>query len=363
MAKPTAASVKPDPVYNIGLIADLRSRYFRDVVEAAIAHSHGMAQVRIRMIEASVSAMLEYADRPRLHGILAQPLPADDYAQLRELGCAILNFSSRAPRSAFPEYVAHVVNDDAAVGALAARHFLGMGLRHFAFYGVAELDYSHQRLAGYAAQLKQEPARERVQIHVRMDAQERPEDWIKGLPRPVGVFAANDHHARTLINAAVAQGLEIPQEIAVIGVDADSILSELSPLHITSIQPDAGAVAKAALTSLIGLIEGRRDASATYERVAPLGIQYAESAPLYHAADPTVARALIWLEQHLSELVSIDDLARAVGLSRRALEYRFRNQIGCAPYQKLLQMRLRKARGPMLRWGTEGHRGLGRGMQ
>jgi transcriptional regulator GlxA family with amidase domain len=53
---------------------------------------------------------------------------------------------------------------------------------------------------------------------------------------------------------------------------------------------------------------------------------------------------LIWLEQHLGELISIDELARAVGLSRRSLEYRFRNQIGCAPYQKLLQMRLRKAR-------------------
>lgn len=334
--------------YGIALIADIRVSYYRNIVESIIAHSHNMERVRVRIVEANVDSMFNYPDRPKLHGVITQPLRAEDYQRLKELGCAILNFSSRSDIKAFPDYVAHVVTDDFAVGQMAARHFHGMGLRNFGFYGSHDLEYSHRRLAGFQDYLRKLPRRDVPEVIVRMDFSQRPEQWVAGLPLPIGVFATNDNHARSVISAAVACKLRVPEDVAVIGVDADKILSELSPLRITSIQPDAGSLAKTALGRLVELIEGRCHPREVYGKIPPRGVHYTESAPLYHAADPIVARALIWLERNLAQWVSIDELARVVGLSRRALEYRFRSQLNCAPYQKLLEMRLRKARELML---------------
>jgi len=61
-------------------------------------------------------------------------------------------------------------------------------------------------------------------------------------------------------------------------------------------------------------------------------------------ADPRIRAAMINMEQHLEEAMSIDALAASVSLSRRQLERIFLSRIGISPAQAYNKIRLKKAR-------------------
>ena len=42
---------------------------------------------------------------------------------------------------------------------------------------------------------------------------------VRSLPKPLAVFAANDLIAEQIVNVCCANGISVPQELAVVGVD------------------------------------------------------------------------------------------------------------------------------------------------
>ncbi|GEO85525.1 MULTISPECIES: GlxA family transcriptional regulator [Alphaproteobacteria] len=82
-------------------------------------------------------------------------------------------------------------------------------------------------------------------------------------------------------------------------------------------------------------ITRRRDASEMQTR-NPLG-----STPV---RDKRTNLALIMMEQHIEDVVSIDDVSDAVGLSRRQLERLFRTEFGATPVAMYIRLRLEHAR-------------------
>ncbi|SSC71666.1 unnamed protein product [Ciceribacter sp. T2.26MG-112.2] len=82
-------------------------------------------------------------------------------------------------------------------------------------------------------------------------------------------------------------------------------------------------------------ITRRRDASEMQTR-NPLG-----TTPV---RDKRTNMALMMMEQHIEDVVSIDDVADAVGLSRRQLERLFRTEFGATPVAMYIRLRLEHAR-------------------
>jgi transcriptional regulator GlxA family with amidase domain len=60
--------------------------------------------------------------------------------------------------------------------------------------------------------------------------------------------------------------------------------------------------------------------------------------------DERVARALLWMEQHLAAPVKISRVAAALGLSERSLERLFRSRLNETPQRSYLRIRLRHAK-------------------
>ena len=296
--------------------------------------------------------MLAYEDAPRLDGIITHLLAPEYYASFHQQGTHIVNFSSRFDLAAIPPFVHHVLSDDEAIGRAAARHFSSMGLNHFAYFGNDELFYSRSRERGFFAFLQgvgqdalEEPVAQAT-YHRWGDGVQADRDmglWLNSLPKPIGLFCAQDHYARTLVRNIRKLGISIPGDVAVIGVDADPILSELSEVRLTSVIPNGAEVGARAVDVLVRALREKKGQDPEYHRIPPLGLHYDQSAPRYHAGDRDLARALQWLEKHFRENISVEEMARAVGMSRRAIEYRFREKISSSPYQKLLQMRLQHA--------------------
>jgi LacI family transcriptional regulator len=297
------------------------------------------ARFRFGIIENSPEDMFRYADRPRVQGVIAPWLSEGHLKAFHAEGIPVLLYSSRPEPEQVPDDVGWIRMDDGEAGKMAAAHFQQMGLTHAGYFGNGRHRYSRLREAGFRAGWEAS-GKMRGAYSACQGGNDEVADWLSTLPRPCGIFCAEDHHARHLIKVASGMGFSVPDEFAVIGVDHDFLCSELSPVRLSSVVPDAEAMGKRILAAMIScLVEGVGIGDCR-ELLKPAAIHFDESAPYYHSVDPVVARALRWMEGQLAEPLQMDEVARMAGLSRRNLEYLFAEHLGRSPYQQLLRMRM-----------------------
>ena len=250
-----------------------------------------------------------------------------------------------------------VCNDEVGVATLAAEHLLSRGLRHFAFVGGSEPEdslWEIQRRDAFVAALGRSGFETRVYPWPALPwgrEQKRLARWLKRLPRPVGVLASNDQRARHLLEAARLGGVAVPDELAVIGVDNDETLCELSTPSISSIALDTDAIGYEGAALLHALMRGRR-APKKMVLVPPLGVVARRSTDLLAMADPAVVAAVRFMDANLGRPIRIADVLSVAGLSRKTLEVRFRKSIGRTPHEELQRRRLERVKSLLRQTGS-----------
>jgi LacI family transcriptional regulator len=235
-----------------------------------------------------------------------------------------------------------ILNDNLAVGRMAARHLADRGFRHLAYYGVRGERWSELRLQGAT-----EAAKGSLAVHRsggKWEAsQERLQAWIAGLPRPLGLIAANDIHGLRALDACRRAGLAVPEQVAVVGADDDAEVCELSdpPLSSVTFHPERVGYEAAAL--LDRLMAGRAGPSEPL-LVPPLGVSTRQSSDILAIDDADVAKAIHYIRRHAFEGITMADVLREVPLSRRALEHRFRRRLGRTPKEEIQRLRFEQAK-------------------
>jgi LacI family transcriptional regulator len=74
--------------------------------------------------------------------------------------------------------------------------------------------------------------------------------------------------------------------------------------------------------------------------IPPLGVVTRQSTDTLAITDENLVSALAFMNQNLSTGIQIQDVARAAGISRRALELRFAKTLGTSPASYLSRSRL-----------------------
>jgi LacI family transcriptional regulator len=75
-------------------------------------------------------------------------------------------------------------------------------------------------------------------------------------------------------------------------------------------------------------------------QVPPLGVVTRQSTDTLAITDENLVSALAFMNQNLSAGIQVQDVARAAGISRRALEHRFAKTLGTSPAAYLTRARL-----------------------
>lgn len=144
--------------------------------------------------------------------------------------------------------------------------------------------------------------------------------WLAGLPRPCGVFAANDLIAETVEIAAERAQLRIPQDIVLIGVDNQEQLCNNLHVPLSSIQVDWEQGGFLATDKLVGLIRGTCPVGEVY-RYSVLKVVRRMSTRVVAAPSAVFAnRITSFIHEHLEEGLSIDWIVKEFGYSRRQTE-------------------------------------------
>jgi len=232
------------------------------------------------------------------------------------------------------------------IGRMAAEHLLDRGFRHFAFCGFDKLHWSRERCenfskrvagAGFETGIFKQP-RSRVQRSWENE-QILMADWLKALPKPVGLMACNDDRGRHVSEACKIAGLHVPEQVAIVGVDNDELVCELSspPLSSVALNVERGGYEAAEL--LDKLMAGKESIKKDII-VEPMHVVTRQSTDILAVEDTEVAEAMRFIRQHSKRIIQVSDVVDSVGLSRRALQQRFRRIFGRSVYDEIKRCRL-----------------------
>ncbi|HEY0864926.1 MAG TPA: substrate-binding domain-containing protein [Lacunisphaera sp.] len=282
----------------------------------------------------------------KLNGIIAKVSSREDEAVLGQLGIPVVNISGQILTPSLPT----LNTDDRRVGELAFGHFFRRGYRAVAYCGprdhrasllrrkgLAEAALAHDCRCDYYA-LKPEEENFVMPGQLRRTLA----TWLKTLPTGVGVLCFTDRVALAVAEAAEVARRRVPADIAILGVGNDLTRLDFAHTEISSIELPSPQIGLAAAELLLDLIRRRRKA-ATETLFQPPKIVTRRSTDHFAVADGTVALALDYIREHRSNTIYVDAIARAAGVSRRALEQRFRAALGLSIYSVVQRVHLERA--------------------
>jgi len=253
--------------------------------------------------------------------------------------------------------------DAEAVAKMAADFFVKANFRNIAYCGYRGIPFSDRREAAMAAYLARMgrtllvcPAEGSPRATTHIQATEEAgvagekaiANWLRKQGRPLALFACNDVRAQQVLNACREHGIRVPEDIAVMGVDNDDVLCNLSEPPLTSIQPDTERLGHEAAALLDRLMRGKEGTTKGVRQIPPLGIVERGSTDMVAVEDPLVVRALRFIRDNLGRGIVVKDVLEEVGRSRTDLENRFRRHLQTSVRKEILRQKLDRA-GDLLR--------------
>jgi LacI family transcriptional regulator len=240
-----------------------------------------------------------------------------------------------------------VETHDEAIAKLAANHLLERGFRQLAFCGELGFNWSTWRCGHFEQHVKAAGATfHQYHSKSRFDndfswTRERQKlvAWLGQLPRPVGIMACYDIKGQQVLDACRDLDIAVPEEIAVIGVDNDKRICNLSDPPMSSVIPDSQGTGYEAARLLDAIMSGET-VPADAHLIPPLGIAERPSTDILAIDDADIVKAMRFIRQHAFDGINVGDVLKQVPLSRRALEDRFQRLIGRTPHQEIERLRM-----------------------
>ena len=274
-------------------------------------------------------------------GILTRTFSPEMAAVIADTGLPAVELRSTRLRGDRP----FVGMDNRLIGQAVAEHFVNRGYRHFAVYGLSTEAFFEERVRNFAKAVE-ETGRPCHRLP------ENPEfDWegiqgaliehLRALPKPVGIFAANDQLGIYLLDACQRAGLSVPEEVAVVGCENEETLCQFATPELTSVRFDGRSVGRQAAAMLDRLMRGESLERETV-LVAPRGIVVRQSSDDYVITDLLIARAARLIREQATTGLNVNDLCGALHVSRSTLERRMKAALKRTPKEEILRIRFRE---------------------
>ena len=247
-----------------------------------------------------------------------------------------------------------VNHNSESIGRLAAREFLSLGVSSFAYFGFTGMFWSEERgrcfgdalrLNGRTVQVFTRCFFESGKKVAEKGVRNRFAAWLKELPKPCGLLAANDLLAIEAINVCRTVGITVPDEIAVLGVDNDEIACENSEPTLSSVRPnfeEAGFLCAQLLGERLAC-KGRFTGGAQ-RSFAAAGIVRRQSTRLLPKSNAEVSKAMETIRLRSCEGLKPRDVFGGFACSRRAAELRFKAITGHSVQEAINLARLERVK-------------------
>jgi LacI family transcriptional regulator len=331
--------------YNIAVVMELQWPYKRHYdVFAGIQEYAGTH--RNWSFDLGNYPELAIAEGVRFDGIIGR-ITKDCYAAARKAAIPVVNVRIDSP---IASRIPGVYPDLHAAGRMTAEHLIARGLRSLAHFGYTGLIASKRHYEGMC-----EVAREhgypctRYSVSHLFDTSR--DHWVRlsefvkrtlaGWEPPVGVGIIDDGLCRAVASVALMSGWSIPEQLAMVGNSNDLLICAAIDPTLSSIDMGYTQLGYQAAKRLDGLMAGGM-VSDEHQYAPPKAMVVRHSSDVYAVSDSKVAQALRFMAEHAGGALSVQEIARSVGLERQSLERRFRRHVDRSINDELIRLRVSK---------------------
>lgn len=332
----------------IALLVETSREYARGLLRGIIRYQHEHEPWSIYFEPQGLGARPpSWLKSWRGDGILARINDQRMAAAVASASAPVVDLRNALPNLKLPT----VAISNPAVVALAMDHFLQQNFVHFGFCGTPRGENRNQddrcnmfealvKTRGYVCHTYPNPS---SRLRSWDGEQQSIARWLKSLPKPIAILTCHDDRGQQVIDACLRANLAVPYEVAILGVDNDPFLCNLSTPQLSSIDVYPERIGYEAAALLSQLMRGGR-APKKPLLFEPRGLVIRQSTDFTAVADPHVAQATRLIRNHASEPISIEQLLSKIPVSRSALFRRFKEHLGRSPKKELSLVRFERAK-------------------
>jgi LacI family transcriptional regulator len=234
-------------------------------------------------------------------------------------------------------------DDGIATGQMAAKHLLERGMRHFAYYGLRKKDIFRDRAKSFRDTIKKAGYKTffyESKLNLRRTSWEseltKIANWLISLPKPVGIMTYADDYSQQIVEACKVAKLKIPDEVAVVGVDNDHLICNLSnpPLSSVSLKYERAGYE---IAKLLDKLMNGEPMNGQQVVIEPTHIVTRQSTNTLYLDDPFVLQAVRYIHENSSRLLQVEDVVTNSKLSKRALQQKFNKILGHSIFYEIQQ--------------------------
>ena len=226
-----------DRIVKVILLLDVSGEFDRKLLRGIVRYSqeHGPWQFfrmppYFRWDADGEKHLLEWAKKRKADAIIGR-WNSPQAPLLKKLGIPIVlqNYQTRSKTYSI------LTGDYLGTGRMAAQFFRKRMFTHFAYFGLKGVIWSEERCQGFTEELGQEVSVFEAtadDIHARRGVTR----WLHDLPKPTALFCCDDSHALLISETCKLEGIDVPEEIAILGVDNDELYCAISDPPISSIE-------------------------------------------------------------------------------------------------------------------------------
>jgi LacI family transcriptional regulator len=250
--------------------------------------------------------------------------------------------------------VPRVVVDNEKIGAMAAEHFHSRGYSHYAYYSWAEVTVNMSRRDSFFRSLEERGVPRDNMYEIKQSPPALLGEWdlhqedilskLSELPRPLAVFTGQDSLGATLIEICIRNGIHVPEEVAVLGVDNIELVCEATVVPLSSVRTNLTEVGYRAAEQLDRLMKGEITNDEPVKLIAPNSVVRRQSTDVLAVSHSGVVSAIRFIRENFGQPITIDDICDYTGLSKRGLEKAFLKHMGRSPASELRRLRIQQAK-------------------
>lgn len=339
----------------IGLLIERHWHYGRRLCEGIASYSRKCGDLELEFPEWDILGNIKALHR--YDGFIARIWNPAMAAQLKAANRPAIDVYGGEPSDDFV-----LVDQNARlISQLAVRHFIEHHFSQFAFCGYAFQRYSTLRRESFVHALELNHFRCSVFEDESFSADtfgqkiigkgdydagirsKRLERWLKRLKKPVAIFCAHDLVALELVRVCQELGINVPREVAVLGVDNDPLLCDFTNPTISSVDPnpfEIGYRAAQALAQWIG-DPGHKPKDI---KPAPAGLVERMSTQVFPFPEPWMTDALVYIRRNIARNINASEVISFLKLSHTTVEKAFRARLGVSVRQEIAKVRIAEAK-------------------
>ncbi|MBN1398425.1 MAG: DNA-binding transcriptional regulator [Bacteroidetes bacterium] len=248
--------------------------------------------------------------------------------------------------SSSPRNLPVIKTDCRLIAKMASEHFVEKGYKNLAFCGFDYYDWSNKRKKYFSYFNKKSGRKTYIYTQQQKDCtqdwekeQQHVSEWIKKLPKPIGIFSCNDDRGQHILEVCKLNNFKVPEDVAVVGVDNDPMICEIGDPPLTSIALNAEYAGYKAAELLLKLINVKK-INGQQIIVTPTYIVQRQSSDILAVKDKEVASAMRFIRKNARNKIMVGDVVKATDVSRRSLEQRFRKMINMSIYDEIRKVRV-----------------------